>query len=125
MAITQTRSKRKLKGGLYIKYRKKRKYELGREPTQTKIGEKRVSGRRIKGGEKKIFLLSCDILNLVGKDGKQIKAKIKGILESGANRHFVRRGILTKGAIVDTDKGKAKIVSRPGQSSSLDAVIVE
>lgn len=125
MAITQTRSKRKPKGGLYKDYRKKRKYELGREPTQTKVGETRKRTERKMGGNKKIFLLSADVVNLVGKDGKHTKAKIKTIVENSANRHFVRRNIITKGAIVETDKGKARITSRPGQEGSLEGVLVE
>lgn len=125
MAITQTRSKRKAKGGLYKGYKKKRKYELGREPTQTKVGEIRKRSKKIMGGNKKTFLLSSNFVNLVDNEGKHIKAKIKTIVENKANRHFVRRNILTKGAIVDTDKGKARITSRPGQSGSLSGVLIE
>ena len=125
MAITQRRSKRKAKGGLYKKQRKKRKYELGREPTHTKVGETKKRIKRVKGGNKKIFLLSSNVVNLVGKDGKHSKAKIKTIVENKANRHFVRRNILTKGAIVNTDKGKIKITSRPGQADSLEGVLIE
>lgn len=125
MAIVQRRSKRKVSGGLYKSYRGKRKYELGREPAHTKVGEKRISSVKKKGGKIKKFLLSCNIVNLVDKNGKHIKAQIKTIVENSANRNFVRRNILTRGAIVDTDKGKAKITSRPGQGNTLDAVLID
>jgi len=125
MAISQKRSKRKVQGGLYKDGRKKRKRETGRNPTHTKLGEKRTSSKRTLGGERKVFLLAGNTVNLVGKEGKYTKATIKTIVENGANRHFVRRNILTKGAIVETDKGKAKITSRPGQNSSLEAVLIE
>ncbi len=125
MAIVQRRSKRKVSGGLYQGSRKKRKYELGREPAYTKVGEKSISSIKKKGGKIKTFLLSCNSVNLVDKSGKHSKAQIKTIVENSSNRNFVRRNILTKGAIVDTDKGKAKITSRPGQGNSLDAVLIE
>ena len=125
MAIVQRRSKRKVSGGLYKSYRGKRKYELGREPTYTKVGEKRISSVKKKGGKIKKFLLSCNSVNLVDKSGKYVKAQIKTIVENSANRNFVRRNILTKGAIVDTDKGKARITSRPGQRNTLDGVLVD
>jgi len=56
---------------------------------------------------------------------KYSKVKIKNVVENPANRHFVRRNILTKGTVVDTDKGKAKITNRPGQEGSINAVLVE
>ena len=37
----------------------------------------------------------------------------------------VRRNILTKGAIIETDAGKAKITNRPGQEGTVNAVLVE
>lgn len=44
--------------------------------------------------------------------------------ENPANIHYVRRNIITKGAVVDTSVGKVKITSRPGQSGSLSGVKV-
>ena len=37
----------------------------------------------------------------------------------GANRHYVRRNILTKGTVITTDKGNAVITSRPGQEARI------
>ena len=125
MAISQRRSRRKIQGGLYKPDRKKKKRELGRNPTSTKVGKKSVSTKRVMSGKKKTFLLSGNTVNVVGKDGKHIKAIIKTILENSANRHFVRRNIITKGAVVETDKGKARITSRPGQNSNLEGVLIE
>ncbi|MBW3022802.1 30S ribosomal protein S8e, partial [Candidatus Woesearchaeota archaeon] len=53
------------------------------------------------------------------------KAKIKTVADSPANKHYVRRNIITKGAIVETDKGKAKITSRPGQDGTVNAVLIQ
>ena len=52
------------------------------------------------------------------------KVKIKTIIENQANRNFVRRNIMNKGAIIDTEIGKAKITSRPGQDGTVNAILV-
>ena len=46
------------------------------------------------------------------------------VVENKANKDFVRMNILTKGAIIETDLGKAKITSRPGQSGSINAILI-
>lgn len=125
MAITQSKSKRKVSGGRYRNYRKKRVFELGNLPALTKIDKRRCKVLRIKGGNSKFKLLSEDIVNLYDpKEKKYSKVKIKTVVENPANRHYVRRNILTKGTIIETEKGKAKILSRPGQEGSINAVLV-
>ena len=42
--------KRRLTGGKQKKWRKKRKHELARQPSNTKIGPKRISMVRTRGG---------------------------------------------------------------------------
>jgi small subunit ribosomal protein S8e len=54
-----------------------------------------------------------------------IKAKILMVVGNPANRHFVRRNILTKGCIIETDKGKARVLSRPGQEGVVNAVLIQ
>ncbi|MBL7055274.1 30S ribosomal protein S8e [Candidatus Woesearchaeota archaeon] len=125
MAISQARSKKKQTGALYKDYRKKKKHELGRLPSLTKLDKKRASSIRTMGGNKKIRLLSVDTANLFdSKTKKYEKVKIKTILENPANRHFVRRNIMTRGTVIDTEKGKAKITSRPGQDGTVNAVLI-
>ncbi|MBU2639091.1 MAG: 30S ribosomal protein S8e [Nanoarchaeota archaeon] len=124
MAVSQYRSKRKVSGGVYIRLRKKRKFELGRVFRETKVGETKKKTLRGKGGAVKTTLLRCNVANIF--DGKKYKkAKITSVIENKANRHFVRRNILTKGAVVETELGKAKVVSRPGQEGTINAVLVE
>ena len=124
MAIPQYRSKRKVSGGIYVAYRKKRLFELGSEFRATKIGEKDKRSLRERGGSKKTVLLSADVANVF--DGKKYhKSKIKEVVKNKANRHFVRRNILTKGAVIETELGKAKITSRPGQEGMVNAVLVK
>ena len=124
MAISQFRSKRKVNGGIYISARKKRKFELGSEPRDTKIDKDKKKSLRIKGGNVKKVLLSSEIANVF--DGKKYnKSKIKAVVENSANRHFVRRNIITKGAVIDTELGKAKVTSRPGQDGLINAVLLK
>ena len=126
MALTKTRSKRQVSGSRYIAYRKKRVYEKRRLPTLTKLGEKKTSTLNTRGGHSKTITLSNNIANIYKpKEKKYVKAKIKAIIDNTANRHFVRRNILTKGAIIETEVGKARVTSRPGQEGAINAVLIE
>ena len=126
MVLTHRQSKRKPTGGRYKKlYRAKRKFETGSNPTLTKVGKDVKKIVRTKGGGKKQRLLTAETANIFDpKTKKYTKAKIKTVLENPANRHYVRRNILTKGTIIDTDAGKAKIISRPGQEGTVNAVFI-
>ncbi len=80
---------------------------------------------RTLGGNKKLRLLSEEYVNVVDpKTNKAQKTKIKTTTENPANRHFVRRNIMTKGTIIETEIGKAKITSRPGQDGVVNAVLI-
>lgn len=125
MVVIHTRSKRKPTGGLYRPYRKKKNCEVGREFTKTTIGEKKVRIVRGLGGNKKIVLRQDSAINIVDDKGKAKVEKIEKILENKANPQFVRSGIITKGAVVQTKLGKVKITSRPGQDGTLSGVAVK
>ena len=126
MAISQLRSLRKPTGGRYKQQgRKKKSYELGREPALTKLDKKRSQYIRARSSHRKVRVLSTDTANLFDpKTKKYEQVKIKTITDNPANRHFVRRNIMTKGSIIDTDKGKARITSRPGQDGTVNAVLL-
>ena len=125
MAITHTRSRRKATGGRYIASRGKRKFELASNPTFTVIGKKKSVQVRTIGKKFKFRLLQASEANLYDPKAKTYsKAVIKTVLENAANRHYARRGILTKGTIVETDKGKARIVNSPGQENTINAVLI-
>lgn len=127
MAVSQRgRLSRKSTGGRYKAPRAKKKYELGRRPTDTTIAEKDVKKElRGRGGNTREILLNASTVNLFNPKTKKFeKAKLKTVAESPANLNYVRRNIITKGSIVETDKGKARITSRPGQNGALNAVLV-
>ncbi len=125
MAITQKRPKRKITGGRYRSWRKKRVHELGNLPSFTKLGDKKVKSVRVYGANTKRVLLAGEIANVyIPKEKKYEQLKIETIVESPANRHFVRRNIITKGTIIKTPKGNARVTSRPGQEGNINAILV-
>lgn len=58
-------------------------------------------------------------------DSKVKKIKILKVLENATNNDYQRRGIITKGAILETDAGKCRVVSKPGQTGIVNAVLIK
>jgi small subunit ribosomal protein S8e len=124
MAINQRRPIKKETGATYNKDRKKRKAELGRPASLTKVGESKVKKIRTVGGNFKLRALqSSKIIVMDGK--KKVAANILRVVENASNRHYTRMNVMTKGAIIETDKGKVKITSRPGQTGQIQGILVK
>ncbi len=123
MAKSQFKSRRLVSGKKYVPMRKKRLSELGGIVTETLIEKFRIKTKRTLGGNKKMALLSSENV-LVNDKGKTLKLKIISVEENPANVNYTRRNIITKGAIVKTEKGNVKITSRPGQNGSLFGVFI-
>lgn len=124
MAIQQARSKRKASGGVYKSTLPKRKHSIGRLPTMTKVGGEKQKVVRTKGGNQKHRVLNVEKVNVTDAKGKAAVVKIKNVSENPANRYFVRRNVLTMGTIIETEKGKARVTSRPGQDGTVNAVLL-
>ena len=126
MAIWQGRSLKKPSGGRIVLARKKRKRELGREPANTRVTEERERRKIIRtyGGNRKVRLVEALYAN-VFDNGKGKKVKILNVIENPANRQYARRNIITKGAIIQTEIGKAIVTSRPGQDGVVNAVLLK
>ena len=56
--------------------------------------------------------------------GKSFSSKILEVVENTANPNYVRQNIITKGSVIQTEKGKAKVTSRPGQHGVVNAVLI-
>ncbi len=126
MVVSHYKSKRAPTGSINKKSRGRRLAELGRTPTLTKIDEMKTKQVRTRGGNSKRRLLSHDTANVyVPKAKKHKLAKIESVLESPADINYVRRNIMVKGTIVQTEEGKAKITNSPGQDGIINAIIVE
>jgi len=126
MPLWQGRSKRSLSGARRRSSRKHRKFERGSQPTETVVDEKKLRIRRSQGGNKKFKLLCASFANVLDKKtGKSERLKIIQVLQNPSDVDLDRRGIITRGAIIETEKGKAVVTSRPGQNGVVDAVIIE
>lgn len=124
MVITQDRSLRKPSGARNTATRPRKLAQHGSNATLTGIGKKRTRLKRGRGGLKKTSLLSSEVINLFdSKTKKHSKAKIKQVKESNANRNYVRRNIIVRGTIIDTDKGLAVVTNRPGQDGTINGVL--
>lgn len=117
--------KRKSTGGKKTPYRGKRKYEMGRPPTLTKIGDEDETKKiRVKGGGLKIRVLQAAYANVAVEKGKVVKAKILDVIDNPANREFGRMKVITKGALIKTEVGNALVTSKPGANGVVNARLV-
>ena len=115
----------KITGGRRSPLRIRRKYETDRYPNEAINGAQVTITRRVRGSNNKVALKSIDFVNLATGNAKVVKSKIIKVLENQTNNDYQRRGIITKGAIVETEDGKCRIVSRPGQSGTVSGILVK
>lgn len=116
--------KRKSSGGKKRAYRVKRKFELGSFPVETKLGKPRRKIVKGKGNKVKIKLLTDKYACVTDlKNRKTRKVKILRIIKNTANVDYDRRGIITKGAKIETTLGLACVTSRPSQDGVINAVL--
>lgn len=117
---------RKISGGKYKKHRKTKLYERRGIPRLVILGKEKKKEIRTLGGKHKTVLLSQDKVNVLDKkSGKYKVVKILNVKETPPNKFLARRNILMKGAIIETELGKARITNRPGQEAHINAVLIE
>ena len=122
----QGSSRRKATGGKIIAARGKRKFEMGRESAETRISDVKRKKVHTMGGNRIVRLLQSNVANITNpKDGKTVTATIETVIDNTANKHYVRRNILTKGSVIRTPVGTARVTSRPGQDGVINAVLIE
>jgi len=115
----------KITGGRRIPLRIRRKYETDRYPNEPTNGAQLTVTRRVRGNNKKTALKSIDFVNLSTGESKVKKSKIIKVLENATNNDYKRRGIITKGAILETQEGKCRVVSKPGQNGIVNAILLK
>ena len=69
-------------------------------------------------------MLKGKFINIKTKNKIQ-KVEIKNVVETPSNRFLARQNILTKGTIVETELGKAKITNRPSQEPIINGILIE
>ena len=125
MAKSKAVSGKKITGGRYRALRKKKAFERVGEPTLTAIGKKSSVAARNMGGSYKFRLLRAEVVNVYNTKTKKYQvAKIKTVVDNPANRHYVRRNVMTKGTIIETEIGRVRITSRPGQDNTINGILV-
>ncbi|MDX1533383.1 MAG: 30S ribosomal protein S8e [Nitrosopumilaceae archaeon] len=115
----------KLTGGRRHPLRIRRKYEIDRYPNEALTEAQETVTRKVRGKKQKTALKTIDFVNLSTGDNKVKKSKILKVLENSTNNDYQRRGVITKGAILETADGKCKVVSRPGQHGIVNAILVK
>ena len=115
----------KTTGGRRHPLRIRRKYEIDRFPNEAVNDAQITVTRKVRGKNTKTALKAIDFVNLAGADSKVKKTKIIKVLENATNNDYKRRGIISKGAILETKEGKCRVVSRPGQSGTVNAILVK
>jgi len=114
----------KVTGGRRHPLRSRRKYEMDRFPNEAIIGKQITITRKVRGKNVKTAIKTIDSVNLA-IDSKIKRVKIIKVLENATNNDYKRRGIISKGAILETEEGKCRVVSRPGQHGTVNAILVK
>ena len=118
--------KKKPTGGTKKAWRGKRAYEAGAEPTETTLGAVKKRWVRTRGGGIKMRIAIADTAVVTDKaTGKSSKSKLLRVIRNPANVDYQRRGVITKGAIVETELGQARVTSRPGQDGVINTILLE
>ncbi len=115
----------KLTGGRRHPLRIRRKYEIDRYPNEALTNPQVTVTRKVRGKNQKTALKTIDFVNLSAPNSKVKKVKIIKVLENPTNNDYQRRGVITKGAILETKEGKCKVVSRPGQEGIVNAILIK
>jgi small subunit ribosomal protein S8e len=96
--------KRRATGGKHKRIRMKRKFEIGRQPANTKIGEKKITRIRVRGGNYKFRALRLDHGNYSWA-GESVtrKTRVLKVVYNSTNNELVRTNTLVKGSIILID----------------------
>ena len=80
---------------------------------------------KTRGGNQKTSLKTTDVVNLSVPGSKVKKLKILKVLKNPSNKDYERRGVISKGAILETEAGQCRVISRPGQDGAVNAILIK
>jgi len=115
----------KITGGIRHPLKSRRKFQIDRYPNEALIGEQLTVTRKTRGNNRKTSIKTANVVNISLGNGKIKNSELIKVLENQTNNDYQRRGVITKGAIVETKDGKCKIVSRPGQDGTLNGILIK
>jgi small subunit ribosomal protein S8e len=117
---------RKLTGGRKVAMRGRRKFEIDRYPNEAVVGPSQIVARRIRGNNIKVAFKTAEFANVIDQENNKVtKSKILRVTKNPANRDYERRGVVSKGAVIESESGTARVVSRPGQDGVVNAVLIK
>lgn len=98
---------------------------MGRNPTETLMGEPKKMTIDSRSNAKKTPALRLTQVN-VTDPSKNVtyRAELQDVEKNPANMDYQRRKVITRGTIIKTSKGRARVTSRPGQDGILNAVLI-
>jgi small subunit ribosomal protein S8e len=117
---------RKPTGGRKVAMRRRRKFEIDRYPNEAVVGPTQMVLRRTRGNNIKAAFKTAEFANIIDAESKKVtKSKILRVTKNPANKDYERRGVISKGAMIETENGAAMVLSRPGQDGVVNAVLVK
>jgi small subunit ribosomal protein S8e len=118
--------KRKETGGKRRPYRGRKAHEADDYAFETAVGETVRSPKRARGGTLKFGLRYANQANVYDpSSSKTVKSEIVRVTANPANREYERRGVITRGATIETELGKARVTSKPSDDGVVNAVLVK
>ncbi len=114
----------KITGGRRKPSRSRKKYELNRFPNEALLGEQITVTRKVRGKNNKTAIKTSNFVNFV-IDSNVKRVKIVKVLKNATNNDYQRRGVISKGAILETTEGKSRVISRPGQHGTVNAILIK
>ena len=117
------KSGRKISGGRYKRPKKKKLTGRQGQTRIVKIGDTKTKLLKGRGNTTKLVSFLNNISNVI-VNGKAKKLEIKNVIETPSNIFLARQNILVKGAIIETELGKARITNRPSQEGNIQAELL-
>ena len=118
-------SKRKATGGRSSPSRGRRAYERDGYAIEPLVGETARRPSRRRGGSVSAGVIFSNEANVSDSKGGTKRVKILRVKKSPANKDYERRGVITKGAVIETEAGEALVTSRPTDDGVVNAVLTK
>jgi len=98
---------------------------MGRTPTETLMGEPKRRTIDSRRKAKKTPGLRLNQVNVTDPSKNvTFRAELQDVEKNEANMDYQRRKVITRGTIIKTSKGRARVTSRPGQDGIINAVLI-
>lgn len=118
-------NKRKITGGRRKAYRTKRRFESGRYIAETHFGERDLRVLTARGNTTKLRLLGESFANItIPGERRTEKTEILRVVRNPVNADYDRRRLITRGTVIATKLGEARVSSRPGQDGIVNALLL-